>query len=483
MSNLVKNELFKIFHKKSIYFFLLFVVFFYSMIAILGNKSNEILNDNDYSNQISMIEEDINELKKSNPMSDTEVEEYVTSLARLDMFKLISERNYDGLGPEYSYIQSTLLPLYLVKYNVEIKKYDYTDFGYKSEEDYKNKVNEATKKLDNFVPLDQVKNDLNNLNKENVCAGISSSICDEYFEVYKKVLQYRIENNVPYAEYGNSGVLNNYIGIYPSYLEGKKNFNNLNKDEKEEYENTLEQVKIIEYKMDHKSITGTMDKNMDYTSYISLSSGELSILIIFGILVIACSIISDEFDKGTIKQLLIKPYSRNKIVLSKIIACLITLVFFIIVNELIALSVGFIFLKGFNLTDTVVLYDFSLGKAVEKTGLELFGLYTLSKSFYLIIFTLIVLFISALSRNTALSAGSGFLVILLPAFLEGLIQKHKFIAYLPCFTWDMSDFLFGGKSYYGVLNFKGMLGMNIIYVILFTFLILLVFKHSEVKNQ
>ena len=52
-------------------------------------------------------------------------------------------------------------------------------------------------------------------------------------------------------------------------------------------------------------------------------------ILIFSVIV-AGTIVSNEFQKGTIKLLLTRPYSRNKILLSKYIVSIISILIFII---------------------------------------------------------------------------------------------------------------------------------------------------------
>lgn len=484
MNKLIRNELYKIFHKKSTYFFLFALVALFFAFAFLAKYEIKTIEDDNYSVQIEILESNIDELKKKKDLSDNEKSEYISDLARLDMFKLLKERNYPNMGSEFSYVQGTLLNYFIVKHSVEINKTDYFILGYESKEDFDNKFNAALKVLDNFVPLDEVKKDLNNLKKETVCESVSSAICDEYFEAYKRVLQYRIDNNIPYADNNSNSVsLSTYLSSLSSYLEAKRNYDKLNKQEIDAYREAQSTVKICEYKMEHKLLSGLGSNVNDFSEYAALPITDLAFVIIFGVLIIASSIVSDEFDKGTIKQLLIKPFSRSKIVLSKIIACLITTLFFILFAEVAHIAISFILLKGFNLTDVSIIYDFNTDKVITLTGLQLFGYNLLAKSFYFILFALIIIFISTLTRNTALSAASGFFILILPEFLAMFIQKFKYIAYLPFYTWKLNDYLFGGVSQYGILDFKASLVMDIIYVIVFVVLILITFKHSEVKNQ
>ena len=62
---------------------------------------------------------------------------------------------------------------------------------------------------------------------------------------------------------------------------------------------------------------------------------------------ISGSIVSDEFSKGTIKLLLVRPYNRLKILSAKFITCLCMLICFIIFISVCQLLVGGI-VQGFN---------------------------------------------------------------------------------------------------------------------------------------
>ena len=53
---------------------------------------------------------------------------------------------------------------------------------------------------------------------------------------------------------------------------------------------------------------------------------EVNIFIIICIIMVSGSIVSDEYNKGTIKYLLIKPYKRYKILLSKLFSSIIIFV-------------------------------------------------------------------------------------------------------------------------------------------------------------
>ena len=236
MSNLIRNELYKVFHKKAIYIFLFIVTAFLILMGFLGKKEIDLINKGTIDNQITEAEIEVSNYKKNiSALTDEEKELYIEALANLDTLKLAKSKNFNVLSAEFNYIRNNIYSFYLVKNYVNEKYYDYTDLGYESVEDYNNKFNEALKKLDSFVPIEEVKNDLNNLNKETVCSSINKNSCDEYFNVYKKTLEYRIKHNIPYNFKLGSNTLNQYLESYPNYIKLRDQYENSDKDKKEEY--------------------------------------------------------------------------------------------------------------------------------------------------------------------------------------------------------------------------------------------------------
>lgn len=84
-------------------------------------------------------------------------------------------------------------------------------------------------------------------------------------------------------------------------------------------------------------------------SYLDFASSEISLITlfttIFGI-TIASRMITDEFQKGTIKQLLIRPRKRMTVLFSKYITVLLTIIFIIFASTLIAMIIGGIVMDG-----------------------------------------------------------------------------------------------------------------------------------------
>ncbi|HDR8182284.1 TPA: ABC transporter permease [Bacillus thuringiensis] len=84
-------------------------------------------------------------------------------------------------------------------------------------------------------------------------------------------------------------------------------------------------------------------------SYLDFASSDISLITLFATIfgiTIASRMITDEFQKGTIKQLLIRPRKRMTVLFSKYITVLLTIVFIIFANMIISMIIGGIVMDG-----------------------------------------------------------------------------------------------------------------------------------------
>ncbi|MBE7148025.1 ABC transporter permease [Bacillus mycoides] len=84
-------------------------------------------------------------------------------------------------------------------------------------------------------------------------------------------------------------------------------------------------------------------------SYLDFVSSEIGLITLFATIfgiTIASRTITDEFQKGTIKQLLIRPRKRITVLFSKYITVLLTILFIIFASTLISMIIGGIVMDG-----------------------------------------------------------------------------------------------------------------------------------------
>ncbi|MEC3556388.1 ABC transporter permease [Bacillus thuringiensis] len=84
-------------------------------------------------------------------------------------------------------------------------------------------------------------------------------------------------------------------------------------------------------------------------SYLDFVSSDIGLIMIFTTIfgiTTASRTITDEFQKGTIKQLLIRPRKRMTVLFSKYITVLLTMLFIVFASTLIAMIIGLIVMDG-----------------------------------------------------------------------------------------------------------------------------------------
>lgn len=179
-----------------------------------------------------------------------------------------------------------------------------------------------------------------------------------------------------------------------------------------------------------------------YDSLIGTSS--LNLLIGIFVTIIASAMVSKEFSMGTIKLLLIRSYSRSKILTSKYIATLL-----ITVTYYMSLYIGTIVVALFTSeinTTTEYVYMSSDGTYMHSNFWMYFLGILASNLIYLIIIATIAFSLSTVSRNTSLSLGTTLGILFLgPVLTLYLFSKTELTKYLLMANWNLTNYLPGNN--------------------------------------
>ena len=465
---LIYNELYKIFHKKLIYILAVIVVVITGLSGFLLAKIN-----NNSVNAI-FIETYRQELKDLDLSNATNVQAYVTMQPIIETYDISKEKNIDPNGPAQYFLDNEISGVITNYYNAKYVEKD--EDKAKELEDEKNKL---IAKLDNFDWKAYINEQIEKINSLD-----ELGLTDESAKEMKRIYQYRLDNDIPLAYTDASTELENYLTAYASYeSSNKKDTKLMNHTEKYAFEMAQAQVAKYQYKIDNKMIKSDYKSTNAQSSFVS-TFGSVSLFITVCIVMIAGQIVAEEYSKGTIKQLLVRPYTRTKIIISKTIATLIVVFGFIIFMSIIEAVVAGITTNSFgSLLQPIVEYNYNTH--------QVFTMNTISAAFMnlvgilpeLIILTLFTVLISALIGNTALAVVLGFILTFIPGMFSSMIDKFKPLSYLPIFTWDISEFLYGGMSYSASLSLPKALGVNAVTIILLLIGIIVVFKKKEIKNQ
>ncbi len=462
MINLVKNELIKIFSKKGIYIVL--IIFLGLLALVLGiQKFSENMSVASYSAMIEDIEEiemttDEEKVKYWTLKTDQEIHElaqkyggYKTWQGEMilsEIWPIKTDLNLyqNGLGQYASF----------TTYTKEELENEYNKIMGRIEKgDWKSFVQEDLKELEEEIAI--INEQLKNSEESEVIKELSKT--KEILEIQTQCEKWRLEKEIPYRDenYDNTltrySICGNIIAEYNyRYNINKNNYKESSSKEfdhytKIEYQNALEEFEISKYRiendipnLEYESISGALE------TFIS-DIGLLFIIIIS--IMVTGAIVSDEFNKGTIKLLLIRPYTRRKIMLSKIIASVISIIIAIICMVLIQIIISGIG-YGFDTINMPVLkYNFNTNSVMEINAFVWVIINLLTVSPIIIILATLALTISTVFTNSTSAITLSILVYMGSNILKSIATyetKIKWLKFIPFVNWDLTECLYGKLS-------------------------------------
>jgi ABC-2 type transport system permease protein len=207
------------------------------------------------------------------------------------------------------------------------------------------------------------------------------------------------------------------------------------------------------------------DVSFRFWDFIQISS-YLLILTQLLSMIIAGDIVSSEFEKGTIKLLLIRPVNRIKILSSKYMTVLMVVVFFVTIQLLISLLLGVVFFSG-------TLFD------IDQT--VLFGLASyFFKLIEIIVYCTIAFCLSTLSRSSVFSIAISIFLFFTSGALMTVLEHFNYQAgkYLLFANTNLMPYFSGNPIFEGMT-----LGFSILNIILYmSFFSLLSFLSFSKRN-
>jgi len=198
--------------------------------------------------------------------------------------------------------------------------------------------------------------------------------------------------------------------------------------------------------------------------FINSISGKLSIATIFSI-IIASSILTNEYKWGTLKNLLVKPYSKSKILASKFITVLI----YACVQYLLMLFFSWLiggFMFGFSGTSQPHL--FVENNVVKEINLSMYVLINYGlDAINLVVLATVAFMISTLFNNSAISIGVSITIMFSLTVLTDFFSDFFWNKYSLFSNLHLEDYLFGGVPKMEGMTLYSSLFMISMYQIMF----------------
>ena len=482
MIKLIKNEFKKLFSKKLMY--VLFIIIIFTVILSNVLYSIEIVNSDskDYLEEhLSYIKEEMNrdEYKK-----EENKEELINLKTQYEIIKL--ELNYDIDSWQY-YILDRDEEVYWVIRDMKSSELNNDSIAL---EKTKKEYDKIKQKLDSgdwksFIEF-QLKNideKIENIQKRQAEVKDLKTIQEldielENLEIDKQALEWRIEKNIPPDNSFLSGKIENYRNSL-QFISGMKYQENKSKEEKLNYNESLKNANICRYYIENNII---IEKEYNAGYNFANIINEYGIFIIIFSIIVAGTIVSNESQKGTIKLLLTRPYSRCKILLSKYIVSIASIFIFVICFMIIQFIVGGI-VDGFDIFKVpMVEYNLEKNKIIVMNTFNYSIIKTLSAFPVIILLSTLGFSFSTITSNSAISIAMPILGYMGSNVINYFMERVKILKYFVTANWDLSVYLFGGKGLEEGLNFTISLIICLIYFTIMIITTFVVFNKRDIKN-
>lgn len=475
MINLIRNELYKIFHKKSIYIILLITLLFSIFVNFIYNSSFASVNYLDESYELELYYS-----KTLEKEGNTDSEDYLYSKIYIKTYEFAKSFGKDSwqryilsTDETYSTRLNNIMDT-IVKY--ELKKLN-------NKELYEQALKEKDtleKELKEISWKEFAKKDI-----ENTKELLASETIEEAKYMYQAkidTLNLRLNNNIKYG-FNN---FNDYLEIYQnnrsivlSYEEVEESL--LKEEEKKNRDSAIQDMELVKYRIENK-----IEEPSYKTAYSVINNFyiEFNIIIIVIIVLVSGSIVSDEFSKGTIKLLLVKPYTRTKILLAKYVTTLLMVLFAIIVTFTFNFIISGIFFGYDSLSIPFIVYDLGANTIKEMHILKYVLLMTIAILPQLIILSTLAFSLSAITTSTSLTNTLTMVVAFGGNIINAIAQTLEITLIKLSVTlhWDFSCYLFGGASPYKGVSLPLSITVCIIYLILMLVITNIVFNKRNIKN-
>ncbi|MDE5539360.1 MAG: ABC transporter permease, partial [Bacilli bacterium] len=420
----------------------------YSLMVNVLYKS--LGNDELNSSSSNYTEIDIEEIEEENASLDlTKEEDLETYVMNISLLELNDYQNKYSSNNERYLLDNYIYDLIVAKNEAKHITNDETEY-----ENLNNEINTLLEpiKKDDWEYF--VKKNIAEL--QELITTSPDNVAITRYQARLKLNEYRLNNSIPY-DYAN--YLNNALEFIETNLYEYQNLaskESLNKKEQERFDYLKEEMLTNEYILKNKT---DVNNAWNLHSLLMDFASEYGLFILIFIIYISGSIVSEEFNKGTIKYLLTKPYKRRTILTSKYLTILILIPCIIIGMYLTNLLIGSLILGYNSLSIPVLLYDNVSAKLISvNTFVYSLKLIVSVLPMYLVLATFCFA-LSAITTSTSSAVTLTFAFYLVGNVISSLYLSYGIKAFkgFVSLHWDFSYLVNLSANIYNIKPFISIL--------------------------
>lgn len=233
-----------------------------------------------------------------------------------------------------------------------------------------------------------------------------------------------------------------------------------------------EEMALLQYRLEHglpSQNTMSIEESIDFNVSFLLSLAGIFTM------VVAASIVSNEFSTGTIKMLLTRPVARWKILLSKLVTSILFGIALFAISSLIGVIISYI-LFDTNSTVQVIMVE---GQIVENV-VEYTTANTVLYGFLSTLMTVFFAFmLGSIFGSSTLAVSLALGIMFFGSTLSMFLAQYDFAKYI-WFVNNLSQYAKGAMPIIEDLTFGFSLTVNIVYAVIFLGISFLYFTRRDV---
>ena len=485
MIRLISAELKKVFKKKAIYIMLIIVLGFGILTNLIYKYADKFTFGEDNRYHSKAERDDLAKYAKTlNLKKPEELDEYIYDQTEIYFYDYCMENEEwrctflveDSYSTVFNYMDSLYNPK--TEYDKETVKAELDKAIKELKENdifgiYKIKKNALEKELNELIAAKEL------ITNKKDLQYAESQIIQRKNEILRYDLLIEHKITADKKDDSKRAQVESYI-MAKMANETLDTHDKLTDDEKKEYRLNKEAISLNKYMIDHEidDSKPTVAANLKYFF------GDFSFFIVLFVIIISGGIMADEYHKGTIKQLLIKPFTRSQILTSKLLTILILIPTFALMVFTIYFVLTCLFTGFTGVFDAIPVYDYIKDEIIVYNVFNYNFMMFVSRIPYFVIVSLISFAVSTITSSTALSIVMPLALVFFSNIINMAIDSFQFkwLRWFVTYIWNLEKYIFV-RNYDGVLN---SLGFNIIFIIIYilaiTILPYIFFNRKDIKN-
>ncbi|GFZ85088.1 ABC transporter permease [Paenibacillus marchantiophytorum] len=263
----------------------------------------------------------------------------------------------------------------------------------------------------------------------------------------------------------------------------EKAIKEIDENREDEKKRKINEVNLSIYEDNLKILNYSIERNIPYgvqTTWKFAYDAQIFIgLIIVFMVIQTANIIANEYSFGTIKQLMIRPFKRWKILLSKYLTIVVISTGFLLFLFAISFGVGYIAFSG-NGQGSVELVLNSVGEVVERNVME----YTLTAYLFglieIVLLTSLSFMFAVLFKNVTISITSSIVLWLGGSVANNFLAKYSWFRFLLFPHLNLKQYLPGQIPIIEGITITFSIFILFLYFLIFITTALIVFSKRDI---